>query len=62
MAGAVSNDKIVGITAGPAQSSIEFEEAQSLPHVAHGRIVLIPQPSHDPRDPLVCLVLFITVL
>lgn len=60
MADVVSKDH-VEITAAPNQLSMEIENAPSGPHVAHSRIVLIPHPSDDPRDPLVCLhVLFTT--
>lgn len=60
MADAVSKDH-VEITAASKQLSMENEKAQSGPHVAHSRIVLIPHPSDDPRDPLVCFhVLFTT--
>ncbi|KAM0514987.1 hypothetical protein ACHAPE_006309 [Trichoderma viride] len=42
----------VAIIAAPAQLLLESEKTQSGPHVAHSRIVLIPHPSDDPRDPL----------
>lgn len=61
MADAVSKDDVVEVTAAPNQLSMEAEKAQSGPHAGHSRIVLIPHPSDDPRDPLVCLhILFIT--
>lgn len=54
MANPVSKDD-AEITATPKQLPMESEKAQCGPHVARGCIVLIPHPSDDPRDPLVCL-------
>jgi hypothetical protein len=45
----------VETTVVPRRTLMKSGKAQSGPHVAHSRIVLIPHPSDDPRDPLVCL-------
>lgn len=50
------------ITAASKPSSMGPEKAQSGLHVAHSRIVLIPHPSDDPRDPLVCLHIYSSLI
>ena len=51
MVDTISKDNAVEIMT--AQGQAESEKAQ--PSLPHSHIILIPHPSDDPRDPLVCL-------